>query len=284
MKYWGIVIIALFGFNVQAQNHTMFWDSKSLFNPAVSGVNNKIYAALTGRAQWLGIEGAPLYGNAILDMKADVLHGGVGLNCNFERSGLFFKTKSANVNYSYQIDLKNHRILSLGVSGGLGIVKVNSPSFYPPDPTIIVASKTSLFLNYKFGISYLTDHCELGLSLTQTKSNGNITPYFFSKYLGFCSYRFDIGEDIDIKPNFLIRTNELNVKNIALSSGLLMIYKERFWTGISYSLHQSYGAMIGYDILGMLKVGYSLDFTSPFDRNFRYRYANHEIIVAFTLK
>lgn len=284
MKYWGIVIIALFGFNVHAQNRTMFWDSKSLFNPAVSGLNNKIYAAATGRAQWLGFKGAPLFGNAILDMKSGALHGGVGLNFALERLGLL-KTKSANVNYNYQIDLKNHRILSLGVSGGLGIVKVNLSSLYLPDPYIITdASDASLFLNYKFGLCYSTDHWELGLSLTQTKSTGNVKLYFFDKYFGFCSYRLNICENIDIKPNLLIRTNELDGKNIALSSGLLMMYKERFWTGISYTLHQSYGAMIGYDILGMLKVGYSVDFTSFFDRSYRYRYANHEIIVAFTLK
>ena len=286
MKVIIVLILVLMSFNVKSQDYTMFWNSKSLFNPSTSGLNNKIFAGVIGKKYWFGLKDSPFDGTVIFDMKLNAFNSGIGVNYNYESFGLI-KSKNINTNYNYQIVFKNQHILSIGISGGLTIAKFDFSLLILPssqDHIIGDINKEATYLNYKFGISYLTNHWEFGLSSTQSKYldhvNSNVNG--MSQYWAFSSYLFDIGDNIDIKPNVLLKSMEFNKNNITLSSGLMMIYKEQFWTGISYTINHSYGAMVGYDVMRMIRIGYSLDFSTSAINN--YSQGNHEIILSFILK
>jgi hypothetical protein len=93
------------------------------------------------------------------------------------------------------------------------------------------------------------------------------------------SYRFDIGENFDLKPGLLV--NSTDWKSYYWSSMILIMFKERFWGGLSYTSNECIGAMAGFDIKSMLRIGYSLDYiTSELNHDI----GSHEIILALMLK
>jgi type IX secretion system PorP/SprF family membrane protein len=281
MRHLIIFIFILLCFRVKTQETRMFWNSQTLYNPAASGLNQKIDATLIGRAKWLGYNNAPLYGNAIYNMKAGILHGGFGVNFNCNRIG-FIHDKGFNINYSYHIDFKNKKKLGIGVSGGLNRKRFDISSLYirDYDDPIIVSKNTDLLFNYKFGLFYVSNHLELGLSSTFMKVIEKNTPYLTNSniYWIFSSYQFEIGKNIEFKPNLLLNPYK---HYIGISSGLLMTYKQRFWTGITYIRYNNIGVMFGYDIIGMFRLGYSWNSTSF---GFNFISGNHEIILAIILK
>jgi type IX secretion system PorP/SprF family membrane protein len=127
------VTVLFFYFNLQAQYHSMFWNSYSLINPAASGVQYKYYGALAGRAKWLGYKDTPRTGSALFDVKLNPMHGGAGINYTYEKYGLT-KFHKFNTNYSYHLNLPNEQTLSLGLSGGITVEKTDISEFVlPPD-------------------------------------------------------------------------------------------------------------------------------------------------------
>jgi type IX secretion system PorP/SprF family membrane protein len=221
-------------------------------------------------------------GSAIFDVKLNTLHGGTGINFGYDQAGPG-RTFTVNANYSYHINLQNDRVLSLGVSGGLSLANIDFSQIDMDDDQVIVSDVNYKLYHFKFGLFYASNHLDFGLSSTHVKVPEmlNADSRIINNYWMFCSYQFDIGENFGIKPNLLMRTPS-NKMDVTLSSGLLMIYKERFWTGLSYTIDRSVGAVVGYDIKGMIRIGYSFNYSAyPYNK---YSYGIHEIIFGLKIR
>jgi type IX secretion system PorP/SprF family membrane protein len=234
-----------------------------------------------GREQWAGSKDAPKMGSALFDMKVDALHGGAGMNFTYEKDGPI-QVYDFNANYSYHVNLQNGRILGLGLSGGFGKCKINNLMVDP----ILTTNDNQDFYQFKFGLFYASNHLEVGISSGHIKAAKitNVETKLNSQYLLFGAYRFDIGENFDIKPNILIKMYELGGVDFRLSSGLLFIFKEKFWAGATYIMDDKLGALFGFDIINKIRIGYSFDMlTAPMNKSAR-NYGNHEIIAAVKIK
>jgi type IX secretion system PorP/SprF family membrane protein len=251
----------------------MFWNSKSLYNPAASGIENNIYAAVDGRAQWIGIEKNPWFGSAVIDYKSEILHSGVGLNFIYEKYG-YTKTKIINANYNYQFNLDTNNILSIGVSAGFG-KKITALSelinYIDADPLINKYAEQAI-RNYKIGFFYVNGSFEFGLNSNFIKAYELRNLFFL-----YSSYHFSVCRNFKVSPTILFDVNEIDI-----SCGLLMSYKDKFLTGLSYKSYSDlYGAMLGYNIKGKIRIEYSIDF---YNSLFLKKFLNHEFSIALMLK
>jgi type IX secretion system PorP/SprF family membrane protein len=258
----------------------MFWNSKSLINPAASGVENKFYAALMGGEQWMGIKTNPRNIGVIMAMKSDFLHGAVGMNYVYTSFPEVNKLHFLDANYSYHINLGNERILSAGISGGLTLLKYD----YSMDWPLVDDKGTVKYYDFQLGLFYKSNHLQLGLSsnyfeYTDIYSAGKDMS---SNVYIYSSYRFEMSELLEINPELLISRHKLYDESIILSSGLLLTFKEIFWTGFTYRTDNTYGGMAGFDIAGIVRIGYSYEIrTKVLEIE---NYGNHELLVALMLR
>ncbi|HEX2394857.1 MAG TPA: PorP/SprF family type IX secretion system membrane protein [Bacteroidales bacterium] len=260
---------------------SMFWNSKSLFNPAASGVDNRYYAAVAGGEQWIGTNYEPRDIGVILAMKSDFLHGAIGMNYVHTAFPEVFKIHNLNAIYSYHINLGNEKILSAGISGGISLVTSDYTMY---DPPFYNEKSTNSNYNLQLGMLYRSDHLQLGLSshhfeYTDIYSAGK---EISSNIYIYSSYRFDIGEILDINPQLLITRHKSYTEIINLSSGLLFAFKERFWTGFTYRTDNTYGGLAGFDIAGIVRIGYSYEIRTKVSGI--ENYGNHELLVALMLR
>jgi type IX secretion system PorP/SprF family membrane protein len=259
---------------------TMFWNAKSLFNPAANGIEHKYYAALMGGQQWLGTKSSPKNIGVVMAMKCDVLHGAVGMNYVYTDFLEIHKLHSFDANYSYHFKLGNERVLSAGISGGLTLDKYE----FSMEPPIEDQKGTEKYYNINLGLYYQSNHLRLGLS----SDHYEYTDIFSAEkeiygiiYL-YSSYRFVIGENLDISPEILLSSFKLYNRSTNLTSGLLLTYKEKFWTGFTYRTDNTYGGMAGFNIAGTVKIGYSCEIRTKVD-GFK-NYGNHELVMALMIK
>jgi type IX secretion system PorP/SprF family membrane protein len=264
--------------------YSMYWNKKSLFNPASSGVKHKYYAALTGRQQWVGIKDAPCSFTAAFDTKLNSLHSGTGINFTYGEAGAV-EYYNANINYNYQISFGNNTALSIGASGGLILDKLDLSQIESMDGEDFDDKYTTL--SFKFGLNYVSKHLDIGLSSLSYKtidhSTDNSTDNFYALQTSwlFCSYWFPLCRNITVEPNLLLRMTQSEFNDMFIYPGILFTVKERFWTGFSCSNHGVFGATVGYDIVKKFRIGYSFDY-KDFGTTVN-NYGNHEMVLAIIL-
>jgi type IX secretion system PorP/SprF family membrane protein len=285
IKFLLVFILFTSNTKIKAQDYTMFWNAYQLLNPASVGVQQKINVAIICKEQFVGIKGAPIYLNGTSNVKLDAIHGGAGISYNHSKIG-FTNTNGVNLDYSYHINLNNNRIIGLGISGGLSYQKTDVSNFIIPpiggsDPLLQLNDKVYL-LNYRFGFYYSSNHLELGISSSHYKSIDyeHITININNRAWIMGSYRFGIGEILDISPKVLIDASEL--KYNSLSTVLIVTYKKILWTGVSYNPSNYYGLMAGIDIMNMIRIGCSFERSSSALHN--YSNGNYEIVLALRIK
>jgi type IX secretion system PorP/SprF family membrane protein len=238
---------------------TGFWNTKSLFNPAATGVENTYQAAITGRRQWAGYKDSPFNLGLTLGMKSDVLHGGIGVDYSFTKIGQTLYDHEFKVNYSYHVKLTNDQILSAGISGGMALMKYN---FTFADPIIEDKGHTSYY-DFQFGLFYRSNHLQLGLSSNHFRYNENETEKSTLNHIYlYSSYGFDITDKIELRPELLVLWPEFKTDDLTLSSGLIATFKKTFRAGFTYRSNNSYGFTAGVNIAGKLQLGYLFEYTT----------------------
>ncbi len=261
----------------------MFWNNYSVINPAVSGLYYKHHANVSYRNQWDKVNGAPNTITAGYNIKLDALHGGLGANYQYETIGLIEQGK-ANLNYSYHIKLGETGILAVGIAAGFVHAKSSGnwiPPTSTPDPTLPVSgNKNAFFLNA--GIVYKARKFSIGLSSTQINEPRVKGIYYYSlqrHYYLFADYIFPIGNDYYVKPQVIVRTDEVKM---SADFNVLGYFKNQYWIGLSYRTSDAVAFMGGWDIKEKFRIGYSYDLTinklSSISRG------THEIVLGFMLK
>lgn len=158
MKQFGYLILLLTSAKfVAAQNrphYTQYILNNYVLNPALSGIENYTDVKISGRDQWVGLQGAPrtmyLTVHAPLGKKdyktsvtsyqvpgqnprgtaywesytASEAHHGVGLSIVSDKSGAYNRF-NANISYAYHLGLSAQTNLAAGVAVGIGRIGRN---------------------------------------------------------------------------------------------------------------------------------------------------------------
>ncbi len=280
-----LLIFILSCFNLYAQQEhlfTQFWNTKNLFNPATSGLNYKHQATLLARWQWVGANGAPDSQLASYSVKLDKLHGGIGVSYFRDKIG-FSIQHQLKVNYSYQIQLKNESILSIGLSGGINNYRM-TPTWVPPttdpDPSLPESFKQTNFMS-DFGIAYSRNKFNTGISVTQLNVQSNSYSYQYAEHFYlFADYIFGKASGFQFKPQVWVRTDLVKLSS---DINLTSFYKEKYSLGIGYRNRDAFCLNLGWDIKNKFRIGYAYDITVS-KLNNAVSGGSHEFVLGFLLK
>ncbi|MNY06910.1 hypothetical protein D3C86_1396900 [compost metagenome] len=256
-------------------------------NPAMTGAIYKHQANAQWRNQWTKVNGAPTTLWLNYAMKLDSINSGIGVSYEYDVIG-FNKQHTALVSYAYHIPIKK-MVLSLGISAGTCSMLFDMKGMVFPqnqnDPNIPVSQT---FFQGDLGIALHGAKWNIGLSSTQLSGYFNRGKSYnpAAHYWLFGDYTFHLGENWRMTPRVQFGTDLLK----GFSTVALITTYKNLWFGATVLNPFSgngfeLGPMIGYDIAGKFRLGYTYEFginthlSQALNNN-----ATHEIILSYQLK
>jgi len=256
--------------------------NQALINPAYVGAFDNASVTLMSRAQWVGIEGAPVTNSLTAHSSIFNNKGGVGVYVLNDRLGVS-NNSEVFATFSYKIDFGNAR-LAVGLQGGmiqykydyseLNLEFVNDPSFTPTNENFMRP-------NFGFGVLYYSEYYYIGVSIPRildvTVNDGisESTRYKRHYYLSG-GVIFPLSNGVKIKPSTLIRVVN-NQVSVDINGSVLIA--ESLWLGLLVRNFNTFGALAEIQISDRLRIGYSMEL--PSTKLITNQWGTHEIMVGF---
>ncbi len=302
-KYFCLLMLAVFAIgNASAQQlpqFTQYIFNNFILNPAVAGIENYTDLKMGYRAQWSGLNGAPVTSffsiNAPIgrnfiegdaagfggdDMnpssrlysqnyQASAPHHGIGFTMLTDKAGQITQSKFAAV-YAYHLGLAPKLNLSVGVSAGLSHLTFNSADVVlsnPLDPAIANIS-SPWKPDIGIGAWLYSGDFYAGLSVQQLLKQN-----VFNNSTGATDGSTTVPhfyltggtklyatDDITLLPSILIK----QIKPVPLTYDLNLkaSFRDKFWIGGSYRHNDSFAGLAGFNLSSFINVGYSYDATT----------------------
>jgi type IX secretion system PorP/SprF family membrane protein len=283
-----LIFLLLISGTLLAQQGAMY--SQYMFNmlainPAYAG--NRKVLSLTGltRAQWVGMEGAPVSNTLCLDAPIKNKHIGIGVQLFNEKIGV----TSANGlygSYAYRIQL-NKSTLSLGLQAGVlhytaNYSQVQLSRTAAPTDQAFQGNGSVIIPDFGSGIFFSNDRYYIGVSipsmLTTQKTSGadihvNRTQHLFVQG----GYVFTLNPDFKLKPSVLFKAVQGAPMELDLNMNVWMY--DRFAIGASYRTGDAAVAMVEFQVSPNFRVGYAYDYSFS---NLRYFHSgSHELVLRY---
>ena len=246
-----IFLFTINGFAQQLAHHSQYMFNDLFINPAIAGTKDNHPLMGTIRNQWLGLDDAPqtqtmsFHGSWIKNM-------GLGAILTNDVTGPARQT-GIQLNYSYQIQLKEESYLSLGIAGILNQHILNKDMIAldePNDNAVVGGNEEDIVPEASFGIYFFGEKFYAGIAVPQLfqskvdfsadiQGEGN---QLVRHYFAHGGYRIDAGEDLEIEPSVLVKA----IENAPLQFDInaKVIYKEMVWLGCSYRSMESLVALL----------------------------------------
>ena len=260
--------------------------NQSMINPAYTGVNDVFNATVISRAQWTGIEGAPVTNmlNVTSSLVANKM--GAGILVVNDRFGVSNNTE-VQLAYSYRIEWINS-ILSMGLQGGFvnyGF-RLNKLDLEQFDPALANVGDQFTKSNFGFGVYYRANNYYVGVSvpriLNVDEPNGdpNTTRYKRHYYLS-AGIILDQIIAVKFKPSILLKVVDNQPSSIDLNAQVLFL--ETLWVGATLRNFNAVGFTGQFEIGDALRLGYSLELPlGPFSGGTKF--GTHELMVSYDLE
>ncbi|MCF6351674.1 MAG: type IX secretion system membrane protein PorP/SprF [Cyclobacteriaceae bacterium] len=256
--------------------------NQALINPAYVGAFDNVSVTLMSRAQWVGIEGAPITNSLTAHTSIFNNKGGAGIYVLNDRLGVSNNTE-VFATFSYKVDFGKAR-LAAGLQGGmiqykydyseLNMEFVNDPSFMPTDENFLQP-------NFGFGALYYSEYYYIGVSVPRildvTVNDGisESTRYKRHYYLSG-GIIFPLSNGLKIKPSTLVRVVD-NQVSVDINGSVLLA--ESLWLGLLIRNFNTFGALAQLQISDRLRLGYSMEL--PSTKLITNQWGTHEIMVGF---
>ncbi|MCL2097271.1 MAG: PorP/SprF family type IX secretion system membrane protein [Bacteroidales bacterium] len=268
------IIAGLFSGTMYAQSDfdfTQRWFNESMYNPAAVGNSFSTGFFLHSRAQWVGLDRAPVTVGGAFEHYSQELRSGFGLTMVGDYIGVK-QNYHIRAAYAYIIDLGYAGMLSMGLSGGVFYRgwRINPVAHLddPGDLTPPIYNDTKEYTpDFDFGIEY-KGQFKFGLTLRHIGgkylSTGNYPPDFH--IWSYLSSRFNLNSSVSIEPlaSFAWRANISRVEGgfllYFLKTTNYASYNDRLWVGAVYRSDHNVALMAGVNITPQLRLGYSFDY------------------------
>ena len=178
-----ILYVPLFSLGQTGPTNNQAWMQLPLFNPATSGVFNKIEAAagmqyggqsVYNPSNWVDLYNPELFVRA--DYRLDKINSGIGINYYnnntdqlFEKENYYIIRQRLGVNYNYQFRINENNLLAVGLSFNLESVNWNvqwrTPGSPSPDPSLPPSTGINNAYNVGAGVFYKNRIWFAGLSM-----------------------------------------------------------------------------------------------------------------------
>lgn len=273
----------------QDPHYTQYMYNQNIFNPAYAGSAGDLSIGLLGRTQWVGLEGAP--DTQTLNINTSLLgHGlGVGLSVIHDVIGPAEESNLA-LDLSYSMDVSAKGKLAFGVKGSynfLNISLINDVLLNDDGDIMFDEDVKDAYPNMGAGFYYHTDKFYAGISLpnifekhTYLTTGNEITDVSDKlHYFGTLGYVFDINDNLKFKPSTMIKM--VQGAPISFDINGSFFFDEKFEVGLSYRDGDSIDAIIGFQVMPSLRIGYAYDHTLTNIGD--YNSGSHELMLLFDM-
>jgi type IX secretion system PorP/SprF family membrane protein len=287
-KLSSLIIFTLLAGSLIAQQDAMY--SQYMFNmlavnPAYAG--NREVLSVTGltRAQWIGIEGAPVSSTLCLDAPINSKHIGIGLQLFNDKVGVT-SSNGFYGSYAYRLKLRKST-LAFGLQGGIIHYTANytsvqlSPTAAPPDKSF-QENASVLMPSIGGGIFLSDDNYYIGASVptllnTQMTFGSDLKVNKDQHLFLMGGYVFALNRNLKLKPSTLLKA----VKGAPLELDLnvnLWIY-DKLAIGASYRTGDAAVAMIELVASANFRIGYAYDYS--FSKLRYFHSGSHELMLRY---
>ncbi len=289
MKRTSIIIClaAWLAFSAHAQQaitYTGYQSTPTPLNNAASLIHGASEFQVTGRRQWVGIDGAPqaLWGSVSLARPR--IGAAIGLSVHHQEVAVE-RYSEATAFFAKAVRISDTEYLGLSLSAGLSYYNGNFAQLDPADPTFRDDIRYTDFLT-GFGIVlYRPERYYVGLSLPRLAlsslgEGGQGRQYNPSRqYHLTAAAVFSLGSDFQLKPGLLV-THAANMRPQA-EIGVLCYVKRVFGVGLNFRTYGDMAGMARVNIEGFsLGYGYQFNTRSQVGKR-NLENATHEIGIGY---
>lgn len=262
-----------------------------VINPAYAGTREALSFFVSGRMQWMGIEGAPVFQTASLHTLLKNNKVGLGLSGQFFRYG-YTRATSVYTDYAYHIVIGKSR-LSMGLRAGFDMSNTNYTGIIlidPNDPVFITNDKPYMLPNVGAGIYFSNKRFFIGASvpsfLTYLKSSsGEISYNTFREFDAnlTAGALISFSNSFKFKPSVLVGypfREKTNNDEIRIDLNGNFIFFDFLWLGASWRTYEDViVGIIQLQVTPQLMFGYSYDY--PSGQMSTYSKGSHEVILRY---
>ena len=259
-----------------------------VINPAYAGSRDALTFSGTSRYQWVGFEGAPNTFTFSAHSPLKDSKSNVGLMAFNDRIAVTSIT-GVHGYYAFRMQLSEKSRLAFGLQGGLNMRRDKWSTLVRNDmDDTEVDSDSPVILEPRagFGVYFDTERFYFGVSTPQllryptstwNAYNGNGINY--NSYFASGGGIITLNPYLKIKPSFLVKYINRSPLQIDLNTNL--IYKDKFWFGLSYRSQESIVGLFEAQLNEQLRLGYAYDYLlnplAPFSSG------SHEIFIRYEL-
>lgn len=257
----------------------------SYYNPAFTAFENDVRGAVLYRKfqstsnSYSNINWQDLV--ALTEFNVDKWNSGIGLKLHQEKIA-FSRTRGAEINYRYQLNLNEKSRLAFGIGGGYLDFKWNFSELFFPDGTPEQFNEnleSGISLNTGIGFSW-DERLYVGASVMQLNEPRVGNMQYSSHYALHGHYLFNILDNMALQPQFLwLFTQNVNMLRVNLKS----YHYNRFWWMASSGLDFQFMGALGVRLWEKIDIGYGIDFFSKNNNNLLNGFI-HEVVLAYRLR
>ena len=269
-------------FAQQDAQASMYMFNPLQFNPAYTGSRGALNATLVNRAQWVGLQGAPITQFASVHAPIARKAFGIGGHISNDKIGAKYNT-AFFADFAYSQPLNRNTRLNFGLSAGLDMYNFDFTNLNPNDPTdnayLVKSGKVSF--NTGAGLYLHSRRFYAGASIPRLmKASWNNVDLAVQHIFLTAGYVYPINTVTDLKVSTLVKI----VKNAPVTADLnanLFFYK-KFWIGAMYRYNESFGVNMAIQLQEKWMFGYSYDFVYNQLRSTK-NMGTHEIMLTYDM-
>jgi type IX secretion system PorP/SprF family membrane protein len=244
------------------------WLNESIYNPGALGNSHLSNVFLHARAQWVGVDGAPVTQVATFDTYVKELRSAFGILLLHDQIG-YINTYNVKLSYAYHIPVGESSSLALGLAGGwLNRNRNIDPNMADDifDPLLAGHRPSDHRAEFDFGVEY-NGPVKIGASLRHL---GFYSPSDFSAppltLWTYASIRLHVAASCEMEPclSYNYRTGIHYIEAGALFHfSKIFNYsfsKDSYWVGAMYRMHRQFALLFGVHVSPHIRIGYSFDY------------------------
>jgi len=292
IKITFVLVLTLGSLTINAQQVPMFTNymyNTLMVNPAYAGSRDALTVTALYRSQWVDFKGAPVTQTITMHIPLKNKHIAIGLSVLNDKIGPVNNT-SVFVDYAYIMQLTAKSKLSLGVSVGADMFQANLNTLQldqQTDPVFMNNINNHVTPNFGFGAYYSRAHFYAGISVPELLQNSyalnpsdanNLIGKQQRNYFFIMGSMLELSNNLDFKPTMLIKETPAVPLEADLTASFIIA--KRLLLGAMYRTGDSFGALVGLDILPQLHIGYSYDWSFGL-KTFTYNQGSDEIFLRY---
>ncbi|MBI1184789.1 type IX secretion system membrane protein PorP/SprF [bacterium] len=278
---------------LQAQQipmYTGYTVNNFLLSPSFAGTGESdVRMMVLNRLQFAGIQGAPVTMMAAADGPIKKQNMGLGTQIYTDKLGLLRQT-GINLSYSYHINLGDDTRVYFGLGAQLGQLSLDFDHVRAVDMSdelLNLQSASKLLVNGSFGMHLTHKDFTIGFAAPQVFGtriayqnyvSNQHTDYVMQRhYMALMSYKFDVNENLNIKPIVMMRTAA--GLNPQFDVNLMATIRKSAFLSVGYRSDYALTFGGGVNVSPNLMMGYSYDLS--INDIAGYSYGSHEFMLAY---